>query len=65
MAVIEARLGLNGSMQPTRKPTALVVEGGTDLIIINKLNALLGTEGKGMSPRIYMWPAETASKTPM
>ena len=63
MAVIEARLGLNGehsSLLGNRQ--TLVVEGGTDLIIINKPNALLGTEGKGMSPRIYMWPAETVSQ---
>jgi hypothetical protein len=66
MAVIEARLGLSGehsSLLGNRQ--TLVVEGGTDLIILSKLNALLGLEGKGMSPRIYMWPAETASKTPM
>jgi energy-coupling factor transporter ATP-binding protein EcfA2 len=66
MAVIEARLGLSGehsSLLGNRQ--TLVVEGGTDLIILNKLNALLGAVGKGMSSRIYMWPAETASKTPM
>jgi len=66
MAVIEARLGLSGehsSLLGNRQ--TLVVEGGTDLVVLNKLNALLGAEGKGMSPRIYLWPAETASKTPM
>lgn len=66
MAVIEARLGLTGehsSLLGNRQ--TLVVEGGTDLVILNKLNALLSAEGKGLSPRIYLWPAETASKTPM
>lgn len=66
MAVIEARLGLTGehsSLLGNRQ--TLVVEGGTDLVIINKLNSLLSAESKGMSPRVYLWPAESASKTPM
>lgn len=66
MAVIEARLGLSGehsSLLGNRQ--TLIVEGGTDLVILNKLNGLLSAKGKGLSPRVYLWPAESASKTPM
>lgn len=66
MAVIEARLGLSGehsSLLGNRQ--TLIVEGGTDHVILSKLNGLLGLKGKGLSPRVYMWPAEGASKTPM
>ena len=66
MAVIEARLGLSGEHSTLLgNRQTLILEGGTDLVILNKLNAILTKTGKGLSPRIYMWPAETASKTPM
>jgi AAA ATPase domain len=66
MAVIEYRLGLTGdqsSLLGNRQ--TLVVEGGDDLVILSKLNGLLALEGKGLSSRMHMWPAEGASKTPM
>ncbi|HEX3809223.1 MAG TPA: AAA family ATPase [Rhizomicrobium sp.] len=66
MAVIEHRLGLTGdqsSLLGNRQ--TLVVEGGDDLVILGKLNGLLAADSKGLSPRVYMWPAEGAPKTPM
>lgn len=67
MAVIEARLGLTGeqsSLLGNRQ--TLIVEGGDDLIILQKLSSLMMAGGKEhLSNRIYMWPAEGASKTPM
>ena len=44
----------------------LVVEGGDDALVLQKLSGVLAKSGKqGLSDRIYIWPAEGASKTPM
>jgi len=43
----------------------LIVEGGTDALILQKLSGLLSKIGKGLSDQVYLWPAQTASKTPM
>jgi hypothetical protein len=67
MAVIEASLGLTpdlSGMLGSRH--VLIVEGGTDALVINKLSGVLRASGdKGLSDDIYIWPAQTASKTPM
>lgn len=67
MAVIEARLGISGDLGGLLgNRQTLIVEGGDDLLILSKLSGLLMKAGKThMSNRIYMWPAEGASKTPM
>ena len=52
--------GLLGNRQ------TLVVEGGDDALVLQKLSGLLSKAGKpGLSDRIYLWPAQGASKTPM
>ncbi len=67
MAVIESSLGLTpdlSGMLGNRK--VLIVEGGTDALIINKLSGILSKAGKtGLSEQIYLWPAQTSSKAPM
>jgi hypothetical protein len=67
MAVIELSLGLTGDMSGllgTRQ--TLIVEGGDDALVLNKLSAILRDEGKPhLSDRIYLWPARGAPKTPM
>lgn len=67
MAVIEASLGLTpslGGMLGNRK--ILIVEGGIDSVVLSKLSGLLNSAGKPfLSDQIYIWIAETASKTPM
>jgi hypothetical protein len=67
MAVIEAALGLTADlsgMLGNRK--VLIVEGGTDALILNKLSSILAAGGKtGLSDQIYMWPAATSTKAPM
>jgi hypothetical protein len=67
MAVIESSLGLTpdlSGMLGNRK--VLIVEGGTDALILSKLSGLLTKEGKvGLSDHIYLWVAETSTKTPM
>lgn len=67
MAVIESALGLTpdlSGMLGNRK--VLIVEGGTDALILSKLSTLLTRSGKvGLSDQIYMWPAQTSSKAPM
>jgi len=67
MAVIETSLGLTpdlSGMMGSRK--VLIVEGGTDALILNKLSGLLKASGlDGLSDNIYIWPAQTATKTPM
>jgi predicted ATP-dependent endonuclease of OLD family len=67
MAVIEASLGLTSDlsgMLGNRK--VLIVEGGTDALILNKLSGILTTAGKtGMSDQVYLWPAATSTKAPM
>lgn len=67
MAVIESSLGLTpdlSGMLGNRK--VLIVEGGTDALILNKLSGILTKAGKtGLSDQIYLWPAQTSSKAPM
>jgi len=67
MLLIESRLGLTGDMSGvlgTRQ--TLIVEGGDDVLILQKLSGVLGKAGRNaLSDRIYLWPAEGASKTPM
>lgn len=67
MAVIEASLGLTSDlsgMLGNRK--VLIVEGGTDALILNKLSGILTAAGKvGMSDQVYLWPAATSTKAPM
>ncbi|MBA8880873.1 ATP-dependent nuclease [Phyllobacterium myrsinacearum] len=67
MAVIEASLGLTSDlsgMLGNRK--VLIVEGGTDALILNKLSGILSRGGKtGLSDQIYLWPAATSTKAPM
>ena len=67
MAVIEMSLGLTPDMSGmlgNRK--VLIVEGGTDKLILDKLSGILKASGKtGKNDEIYMWTAGTASKTPM
>lgn len=67
MAVIESALGLTpdlSGMLGNRK--VLIVEGGTDALILSKLSGLLAKEDKvGLSDHIYMWPAQTSTKAPM
>jgi len=67
MAVIEMALGLSGSMSGllgNRK--TLIVEGGDDALILHKLAGVLRDSGKeSLSDSIYLWPAKSASKTPL
>lgn len=67
MAVIEMSLGLTGNMSGllgNRK--TLIVEGGDDALILNKLSGILRSGGKKfLSDSIYLWAAEGSSKTPM
>jgi predicted ATP-dependent endonuclease of OLD family len=67
MAVIENSLGLNGDLSGMLgNRQVLIVEGGTDSLILHKLSGLLKADNKeGLSDQIYLWPAQTASKTPM
>jgi predicted ATP-dependent endonuclease of OLD family len=66
-AVIETALGLTPDMSGmlgNRK--VLIVEGGTDSLILNKLSGVFKASGKqGLSDQIYMWSSETATKVPM
>ena len=67
MAVIEAALGLTpdlSGMLGNRK--VLIVEGGTDALILQKLSGILKNADKvGLSDQVYLWPAQTSSKAPM
>lgn len=67
MMLIESRLGLSsglGGLLGARQ--TLVLEGGDDVLILEKLSGLLIRSGKeGLSDRLYLWPAHGASKTPM
>jgi len=67
MAVIESALGLTpdlSGMLGNRK--VLIVEGGTDALILSKLSGLLTKGDKvGLSDQIYKWPAQTSTKAPM
>jgi hypothetical protein len=66
-AVIETALGLTADMSGmlgNRK--VLIVEGGTDALILNKLSGVFKASGKqGLSDQIYMWSSESATKVPM
>lgn len=67
MAVIESALGLTSDlsgMLGNRK--ILIVEGGTDALILNKLSGLLAKDSRAhLSDQIYIWPAQTSTKAPM
>lgn len=66
MAVIERSLGLTGDLSGMLgKRKVLIVEGGSDALILQKLTGLLAKTGKGLSDQVFFWPAQTASKTPM
>jgi hypothetical protein len=53
-----------GGLLGTRQ--TLIVEGGDDALILNKLSGVLRSGGKThLSDRIYPWPARGAPKTPM
>ena len=67
MMLIESRLGLSASMQGLLgNRQTVIVEGGDDALILQKLSGLLTKSGRpGLSERIYLWPAHGASKTPM
>jgi hypothetical protein len=67
MAVIEARLGLRGDLSGLLgSRQTLIVEGGDEVLVLTKLSGVLAAAGRqSLSPRIYMWPAEGAPKTPM
>ncbi|MEM7663401.1 MAG: AAA family ATPase [Pseudomonadota bacterium] len=66
-AVIESALGLTSDlsgMLGNRK--VLIVEGGTDALVLNKLSGILAKNDKAsLSNNIYLWPAQTSTKAPM
>jgi hypothetical protein len=67
MAVIELSLGLTGDMSGLLgSRQTLIVEGGDDALVLNKLSGILRDEGKAhLSDRVYLWPARGAPNTPM
>ncbi len=67
MMVIEAALNLAGGMSGLLGSRQnLVVEGGQDAVILNKLSSVLINSGEeGLSDRIYLLPALGAPNTPM
>ena len=66
MAVIERCLGLSGDLSGMLgNRQVLIVEGGIDALILHKLSGLLAADEKGLSDHIFLWPAQTATKTPM
>lgn len=67
MMVIESRLGLAGGMSGLLgNRQTVIVEGGDDAIILQKLSGVLERSGReGLSERVYLFPADGASKTPM
>jgi predicted ATP-dependent endonuclease of OLD family len=66
MAVIERCLGLSGDLSGMLgNRQVLIVEGGIDALILHKLSSLLAADEKGLSDHIFLWPAQTATKTPM
>jgi predicted ATP-dependent endonuclease of OLD family len=67
MMVIESRLGLAGGMSGfLGNRQTLIVEGGDDAIILQKLSGVLErSKREGLSERIYLFPADGAPKTPM
>jgi hypothetical protein len=66
-AVMAMPLGLTGNMAGLlSNRRTLIVEGGDDALLINKLSAVLRrSDMKGLSDSIYLWPAQGAPKTPM
>lgn len=67
MMVIEQALGLSSSMTGLLGIRQnLIVEGGEDAVIIQKLSGILERAGEsGLSERVFLIPANGASKTPM
>jgi len=67
MAVIEQSLGLTGDHSGILgSRQVLIVEGGGDAVVLQKLSGLLKADGKeGLSDKVYLWPAHGAAKTPM
>ena len=67
MAVIESCLNLTGNMSGLLgNRQTLIVEGGTDHLILQKLSGVLRNSNKDyLSDRIFLWPAKGAPKTPM
>lgn len=67
MAVIEQSLGLTGDHSGILgSRQVLIVEGGGDAVVLQKLSGLLKAAGKeGLSDKVYLWPAHGAPKTPM
>jgi hypothetical protein len=67
MMVIESRLGLAGGMSGLLgNRQTLLVEGGDDAIILQKLSGVLERSNReALSERIYLFPADGAPKTPM
>lgn len=67
MAVIEQSLGLTGDHSGILgNRQVLIVEGGGDAVVLQKLSGLLRAAGKeGLSDKVYLWPAHGAPKTPM
>jgi hypothetical protein len=67
MMIIESRLGLAGGMSGLLgNRQTLIVEGGDDAIILQKLSGVLSRGGReGLSERVYLFPADGAAKTPM
>ena len=67
MAVIETSLGLTPDLSGMLgNRHILIVEGGTDALVLNKISGLLRSSGGiGLSDYIHIWPAQTASKAPM
>jgi hypothetical protein len=67
MAVFEMSLGLTGNMTGLLgNRRTLIVEGGDDALLIDKLSAVLRRSGKeGLSDSIYLWLAQGAPKTTM
>ena len=67
MVVIETALGLTpdlSGMLGNRK--VLIVEGGTDALILHKLSGLFAASKKpSLSDQIYLWSSQTATKVPM
>lgn len=67
MMVVEARLGLSPHLSGLLgNRQTLIVEGGTDVLILEKLSGVLkASQHEGLSDRVFLWPADSASKTPM
>jgi predicted ATP-dependent endonuclease of OLD family len=67
MAVIEQSLGLTGDHSGIfGSRQVLIVEGGGDTVVLQKLSGLLKAADKeGLSDKIHLWAAHGAPKTPM